>query len=95
MHPEKVTGAHAAREQGLGLVNGWTVAVAVGALGLTGALALAAADTFHGRTIAQPAAASPDQAAASPSDDGLAPQAPVEGTFGGGAQAPVVVSGGS
>lgn len=99
MDAEEVSGGAAARSQGLELVRGWTVGVAVGALGLTGVLGLVAADTFHGRTLAQPASltdgTTPSPDGTSPSDTGLAPQAPADGTFGGGTQPPVVVSGGS
>lgn len=98
MHAE-VDGPASARIKGLELVKGWTVAVAVGALGLTGVLGLAAADTFHGRTLAQPASTTDGTTssndATSPSGSGLAPQAPANGTFGGGTQPPAVVSGGS
>jgi hypothetical protein len=89
------------RERGRELVRGWTVAAAVGALGLTGVLGLAAADTFHGRTVDQTATSSGDSTASQDSSSSqdsqgdLPPQAPSDQAFGGGTQPPAVVSGGS
>jgi hypothetical protein len=101
MQLEERSGPQAERQRGLDLVKGWTVAAAVGALGLTGVLGLAAADTFHGRTISQTsssaagAATSQDDSSSQSAQGTFAPQAPSDQTFGGGSQAPAVVSGGS
>jgi hypothetical protein len=101
MRAGEPSGPQAERQRGLELVRGWTVAAAVGALGLTGVLGLAAADTFHGRTISQPsssaadATTSQDDSSSQGAQGALAPQAPSGQAFGGGLQPPAVVSGGS
>jgi hypothetical protein len=105
MQPEDGNGPLADRQRGLELVKGWTVAAAVGALGLTGVLGLAAADTFHGRTISQSSASasasatdsatSQDSSSSQSTPGDLTPQAPSQQAFGGGSQPPAVVSGGS
>ena len=98
MQVEERSGPQAERQRGLELVKGWTVAAAVGALGLTGVLGLAAADTFHGRTISQTSGAAGDTTTSqddSSNQGAFAPQAPSDQSFGGGFQPPAVVSGGS
>jgi hypothetical protein len=90
----KETGARQAeRSRGLELVRGWTLAASLGALGLTGVLAVVAADSFHGRTISQNSTSAGSSVQSTQGD--LTPQAPSEGAFGGGSQPPAVVSGGS
>jgi hypothetical protein len=102
MRAGEPSGPQAERQRGRELVRGWTVAAAVGALGLTGVLGLAAAGTFHGRTIssrtsssAADATTSQDDSSSQGAQGALAPQAPSGQTFGGGLQPPAVVSGGS
>ena len=101
MRLEETAGPLANRRRGLELVKGWTVAAAVGALGLTGLLALVAADTFHGRTISTASTSADgsttlqDGSAGQSGGSDLTPQAPSTDTFGGGVQPPAVVSGGS
>ncbi|HYM49546.1 MAG TPA: hypothetical protein VET65_03125 [Candidatus Limnocylindrales bacterium] len=101
MQPDDLGGRAAARRAGLDLVQGWTWAVAVGAIGLTGVLGIAAADTFHGHQSAAAATTTSSDAGASTTTSGsseqggITPQAPADSTFGGGLQPPVVVSGGS
>jgi hypothetical protein len=100
---EPVPGA-AQRNRSLRLVRSWTWAAAVGAVGLTGALALLAASSFAGHN-AQNASASQqnDQSGGGnqfngggdQSDGGLSPQPPSSDAFGGGGQPPAVVSGGT
>jgi hypothetical protein len=95
MPPEEPRARAQVRDAGLNLVQSWTVAVAVGAIGLTGVLGLAAADTFRGHNTG------PAQQSSSPTDNGvqdnggITPQAPPDSSFGGGGQPPAVVSGGS
>jgi hypothetical protein len=95
MQPEEPRVRADVRDAGLNLVQGWTLAVAVGAIGLTGVLGLAAADTFRGHNTAQTQQPLTQTDSGSPDNHGIAPQAPPDSSFGSGGQAPAVVSGGS
>jgi len=94
MEPEEPRARAEVRDAGLNLVQSWTVAVTVGAIGLTGVLGLAAADTFRGHNTGQaPPSSSTDTGVQD--NGGITPQAPPDSSFGGGGQPPAVVSGGS
>jgi hypothetical protein len=84
-----------ARDAGLNLVENWTVALALGAIALTGVLGLAAADTFRGHNTVQAQQSSSQTDAGVQDNGGFAPQAPPDSSFGSGGQQPAVVSGGS
>jgi hypothetical protein len=106
MQPDELQSQTDARDDGLGLVKGWTVAAAVGSIGLTGVLAVAAADTFRGHNVAvaaAPAAATPSASAlasssTTPQDEASSaptPVPPMDSSLGSTSQPPAVVSGGS
>jgi hypothetical protein len=85
--------AASARDAGLARIAKVTRWLTLGAIGLSGALALVAANAFHGRTAANASASS--QAAVipvAPSSGGLSPAAVTPTVT---PSAPVVVSGGS
>jgi hypothetical protein len=95
MQPEEPRVRAEVRDAGLNLVQGWTVAVAVGAIGLTGVLGLAAAGTFRGHNAAQAQQPLTQTDSGAQDNSGIAPQAPPDSSFGSGEQPPAVVSGGS
>jgi hypothetical protein len=95
MQPDEPVARAEARDAGLNLVQGWTVAVAVGAIGLTGVLGLAAAETFRGHNAAQAQPPASQTDSGLQDDGGITPQAPPDSAFGSGGQPPAVVSGGS
>ncbi|MGA3361135.1 MAG: hypothetical protein ABSD82_03800 [Solirubrobacteraceae bacterium] len=85
--------AVSARDAGLRRISSVTRWLAIGVVGLSGALALVAANAFHGHTVSNASAATPAAGApVTPSSGGLSPAAVTPTVT---PSAPVVVSGGS
>lgn len=84
------------RERGIGLVRDWTWAAGIGGAVLTALIAVLAASSFAGHTVAASGGVAPgDASSLQQSGDNVGPQAAPGDTFGNSYQPPAVVSGGS
>jgi hypothetical protein len=93
--PKEIATRRAVMARGAGLrrISSVTRWLAVGVIGLSGALALVASNAFHGRTVSNASASTPATIApVTPSSGGLSPAAVTPTVT---PSAPVVVSGGS